>query len=743
MPDPMKNKNLLCLSVLFFCMSLSSQEILKKIDVPNIQKKITDQPSNYDQFQLNTYELLKKLRKTPQRGLEVKEIITLSLPNGLGSFEKFEIFESPVFSTKLSEKYPSIKSYVGRSTKSTSTVRFSYSPSQGFIAAISNNKSATILIKPSNLKNEKYVSYSRAEVSEDSDFECKTIENITNNSSNLSNINNDGFLRKYRLAIATTAEYSNFFLNGSEANDNERKTKILAAINASLTRINGIFERDFSITMELVSNSDETIFLDASSDPFNGNFNFELQNTLDNTIGNNNYDVGHLFGYESAIYGSAGCIACVCTTGSKGSGFTIHSEPDSDHFNMIASHEFGHQFGGYHVQSSSNCRSSLELQEVEPGSGSSIMGYAGICDPNVQENPDDYFNYVDIRDVLQWTRNDSSCAELIATENNDPTVNAGANYTIPKSTAFILEGVGSDQDTNNSLTYCWEENDPENPFSSNYPSSTRVFGPMYRSKPPVEVPYRYMPQLSDVLSGNLTPTWEVTPSVGRTLDFVLTVRDNALLGAKTASDEMTVTIDDNFEPFRVTSQRVVEDWTVGESKLITWDVSNTTRAPINASHVDVLFSIDGGYTYPYTIATNIANDGSENIIVPEVPTSTTEGRFMVKASNNIFFAVNQANLNIQISEFIMRLDENTKTICTPMDAIFNFTYKTFLDFSELTTFSAEGIPEGVNVNFNPTTASVDGTEIQVIVSNTTIFPIGQNQIIIRGTTASITKETRT
>ena len=738
------NKNLLYLVILFFCSSISSQEIFKKIDATNFQENNTEKPKAFEQFQLSTTRLLKTLNNVSQRGYKRSTPTNLSLPNGLGGFEVFEVFESQILNIELSKKYPTIKSYVGKSTQSAATVRFSYSPSQGFNAALSNNKSATVLIKPSDLKNERYRSYSRKDIIEESNFECNTIEKLKENTRNLSSssnrVSNDGFLRKYRLAVATTAEYSNYFLDGTEVDDTERKTKVLAAINASLTRINGIFERDFAITMELVSNTDSTIFLNPSSDPFNGDFNSELQNTLDSTIGDSNYDVGHLFGYEGSTYGSAGCIACVCTSGSKGSGFTIHNAPDSDHFNMIASHEFGHQFGGFHVQSSSNCRSAIGLQEVEPGSGSSIMGYAGICYPNVQENPDDYFNYVDIRDIIQWTQNESSCAELIATGNNDPIANAGINYTIPKSTAFVLEGTASDVDSNSNLTYCWEENDPEDPYSSDYPSSTRVFGPMYRSRLPVSEPLRYMPQLSDVLAGDLTPTWEVTPSVSRTLDFVLTVRDNALLGAKTASDDMTVTVDANFNPFRVTSQNSSVTWSVGDVETITWDVANTTNTPINAATVDVFLSIDGGYTYPYIIANNIANDGSETIVVPEISSSTTEARFMVKASNNIFFAINGANITIQTSEFLMRFGENKKNVCTPSSVSYNFTYNTFLGFSELTTFSTEDVPANVNVSFNPTTASVDGTEVEVIINNTTNFPLGLNPFIVKGTSLNVTKK---
>ncbi|KGL63939.1 fibronectin type III domain-containing protein [Polaribacter sp. Hel1_85] len=736
----MKKKHTLLL-VLLLCTIISfSQDILEKENFSNYKGNISENVTKFRQFKFNKTTFLNLLSNIQNRENQKQSNSIISLPNGDGNFVKFKIFEASVLSKELSAKYPNIKSYVGRSLKGNSTVRFSYSPSQGFNAAISSNKNSTIIIKPSNIKTNSYISFLRSDIETESEFECKTIDEIKKKSSNYSKRTNDGALRKYRLAVATTAEFSNFFLDGSETNDTERKTKVLAAINTSLTRINGIFERDFAVTMELVANNDATIYLNPTTDPFTGNFNQELQNTLDVEIGNENYDVGHMFGFENGVYGNAGCIACVCTTDYKGSGFTVHSAPDSDHFNLIASHEFGHQFGGYHVQSSSNCRSSAGLQEVEPGSGSSIMGYAGICSPNVQETPDDYFNYVDIRDVLQWTRNDSSCAELIATGNTDPQVSAGNNFTIPKSTAYILEGRGSDIDTDNILTYCWEENDPENPNSSNFPNSSWVYGPLYRSRPPILEPIRYMPQLSDVLSGNLTPTWEVTPSVSRTLDFVLTVRDNALIGAKTNSDEMTVTVDDSFGPFIVTSQNNEETWNVGDSKTITWDVANTINSPVNANNVDVFLSVDGGYTYPYTLATNISNDGSENIIVPEITTNTSQGRLMVKASNNIFYAVNAANINIESSVFIMSFNENSQTVCNQESATYNFTYKSLLGFNEETSFSVENMPAGVTVSFNPVSASIDGTEVEVLVSNVDNFPIGANQFIIKGTSTTIVKQ---
>ncbi|WP_179009434.1 CUB domain-containing protein [Winogradskyella forsetii] len=704
------------------------QSEIKQTNISN-----SEIPSEHVEFTLNAASLLKEFAKAPDRLLQKQSEIVISLPNENGVLERYQLFEASNLHLELEAKFPEIKSYIGKGLDNGATARISYSPSLGLNVSILNLNRPTTLIASLDTTNGIYGVFSRDELNtSSSDFECETIESARRqlSSSGLANRNaNDSNLRRYRAAISTTSEYSQFFLDGTETTDEERKEKVIAALNLSLTRINGIFERDFGVTMQLISNNDDIIFLDSSTDPYNVN-NSVIQNTIDATIGDSNYDVGHLFAYEGSIYGNAGCIACVCTPGAKGSAYTVHSDPNSDHFNLIASHEFGHQFGGWHVQSTSNCRSSNELQEVEPGSGSSIMGYAGICSPSVQDAPDDYFNYVDIRDVAQWTINDSSCAEIIGLTNTAPTVSAGNDFTIPRSTAFILEGTGSDSN-GDQLSFCWEENDPENPFSSDTPQPTRQFGPMFRSKLPVSSPDRYMPKITDVVNGNLTPTWEMLPSISRTMDFVLTVRDNNQNGGQTASDEMTVTVTDTAGPFVVTSQSTNDIWNVGENATITWDVANTNVAPVNATEVDIFLSVDGGFTYPYTIATAIANDGSETINIPNVPT-TTDARVMVRGANQIFYAINSSNFEVQASEFVMNFTETNLAVCKPNDAVYNFTYNTFLGFDETTVFSALNLPTGVNAVFSQPSATEDNTNVQVTITNTALIANGSYDIIING-----------
>ncbi|CAA0184589.1 reprolysin-like metallopeptidase [Tenacibaculum maritimum] len=734
----MEKKLLFLILACIYTLRNYSQQIWKQTN--NYYNGKQNPTKYYNSLQLNKDYFLTIVKNAPS-STQRESFSKITLPINEKEFEIFEIFKTSYLAPELEAKYPSIKSFIGRSLTSNKIARISYSKYSGFHAAISTSK-GTYLIKPHHLKSNSYLCYDKSNGPSFSNFECNTIATVRNmNRGKQKYVANDQYLRKYRLAIATTAAYSNFFLTGNEKSNAEKKAIVLSHINNSITRINGIFERDFGITMELIPNNDALIFLTPETDPFNSNdYNNSLQTTLDNSIGNTNYDIGHLFAYEISIHGNAGCIACVCTDQKKGSAFTAHNAPDSDHFNLIASHEFGHQFGGYHVQSSANCRSSIGLQEVEPGSGSSIMSYAGICSPIVQESPDDYFNYVDIRDIIQWARNESSCAELIPTNNTPPSANAGDNYIIPKSTPFILTGSGTDIDHSSILSYCWEQNDPEDPKSVESPQPTWTKGPLFRSRPPIYKPTRYIPQLSDVINGNFTPKWEVLPAVQRTMDFALTVRDNAIIGAKTASDKMTITVTDNAGPFIVTSQNTTETWHVGEIKTINWNVANTNNPPINTSHINILLSTDGGYTYPYTIASDLENNGSAIITVPEIEKSTKRGRIMIQPKNNIFYAINAMDIHLNTSEFTMSFPESHKEICKPNEIIYNFTYKTYVGFNEITTFTTENLPQGFNATFNPSAASKNNTPITLTISSTNSTPTGRTDFSVIGLSNTVRKK---
>jgi len=209
-----------------------------------------------------------------------------------------------------------------------------------------------------------------------------------------------------------------------------------------------------------------------------------------------------------------------------------------------------------------------------------------------------------------------------------------------------LEGSATDPDGLASLTYNWSQNDPEQAPGNGAPQSTWSVGPLFRAKAPVTSPTRWMPQLSDVIAGNLYPTWEVVPDVGRTMNFSFIVRDNDVNGAQTGDDLMLVTVDGAAGPFQITSQTTGPTWTGGSSETITWNVANTDGGGVNTPNVDIFLSLDGGYTYPTTLASNVPNSGSANINVPGGSVTST-GRVMVRGANNIFYAINSSDIIIQ------------------------------------------------------------------------------------------------
>ncbi|MBK6984175.1 MAG: hypothetical protein IPH32_05205 [Bacteroidetes bacterium] len=577
-------------------------------------------PDKAEYYQLDLNLLKTKLVGAPVRGqFTGQSNLIISFPNAYGELEQFRVMESPIMHPILAAKYPMIKTYAAQGIDDpTATMRFSITQFGLHTMVLSGLHSANY-IDPYTTTSNVYMVYDKKSLGANTqNFSCLTDEEVklpslTNDVAKVLNID-DQKLRTYRLAQSCNAEYGNIFAGtGTLA---QQKANIQAQMVLTINRVNGVYERDLSITMEFVPNNDLIIYCGSTTtDPWSNEWNTKTAQTIDAAIGVANYDIGHNFNTTGG--GNAGCLACVCLSTSqtgthKGRGYTGSTNPTGDPFDIdYVAHEMGHQYGGYHVMNTCS-RSGNGSTEVEPASGSSIMGYAGICGTNVQNQSHDDFNYVNIRDISTnvKTGNSSTCAQITTLTNNPPTASAGNDYIIPKSTAYILEGTGNDPDGNASLTYNWSQNDPAQSPGNAAPLSTYAVGPLYRALPPSVSPNRWMPAIATVLSNTLASTWEVTPSVARTMNFSFIVRDNDVNGGQTASDLMLVTVDGGSGPFVVTSQGTATTWNSGANETITWNVANTTAAPVNAANVNIYMSTDGGYTYPITLATNVPNNGS-------------------------------------------------------------------------------------------------------------------------------------
>ena len=702
-------------------------------------------PDKADYYQLNLNLLKSKLVNAPVRGqFTGQSNLIISFPTAYGKLEQFRVMESPIMHPDLAAKYPMIKTYAAQGVDDpTSTMRFSITQFGLHTMVLSGLHSANY-IDPYTTTSNVYMVYDKKSLGANSqNFECLTNEDVklpslTNDVAKSVLNTDDQKLRKYRLAQSCNAEYGNIFA----VNVGTEKADIQAQMVITINRVNGVYERDLSITMEFVPNNDLIIYYGSTAtDPWSNEWNTKTAQTIDAAIGVANYDIGHNFNTTGG--GNAGCIACVCQSTSqtathKGRGYTGSTNPTGDPFDIdYVAHEMGHQYGGYHVMNTCS-RSGSGSTEVEPASGSSIMGYAGICSSNIQAHSDDDFNYVNVRDIsLNVQSGNSTCAQITNLTNNPPTANAGSDYIIPKSTAYILEGTGSDPDGNASLTYNWSQNDPAQSPGNAAPISTYAVGPLYRSIPPTISPNRWMPALATVLTNTLASTWEVTPSVARTMNFSFIVRDNDATGGQTASDLMQVTVDGTSGPFVVTSQGTATTWNSGATQTITWNVANTTAAPVSAANVNIYLSTDGGYTYPITLASNVPNNGSAIITVPAV--TTTQARVMVRGAGNIFYDINNINFSIQASEFVMNYNSPAVSICPPNDAVYTFTYNTFLGFNETTVFSATGLPVGATAVFNPASATTNSTVVTMTVSGLTSAMIGSYNVSAIGTASTVTK----
>lgn len=455
----------------------------------------------------------------------------------------------------------------------------------------------------------------------------------------------DAKLRTFRLAMSVTGEYTAYF-GGTKA-------AALAAINNTMTRVNAIFEKDFSARMVLIANNDAVIYTSAASDPYSAsssmsNWNSQLQSTLTSVIGEANYDVGHLFGATGGG-GNAGCIGCVCVNGSKGSGYTSPADgiPSGDNFDVdYVAHELGHQFGANHTFSMSNEGTGANM---EPGSASTIMGYAGITSQDVQPHSDAYFHAISIQQVTNNIKG-KTCPTSTNTGNSIPTANAGLDYTIPKSTPFMLTGSATDAN-GDPLTYNWEQMDNASSAqtgANSAASATKTSGPNFRSYASTTSPTRYFPNMTRVLAGATTTSGseivvEALSSVARNLNFRLTVRDNRPGGSGNNSDDMLVTVNATAGPFTVSSPNTAVSYVGGSTQTVTWDVAGTTSNGVNCANVDILISTNGGSTWSTLLAAT-PNDGSQAVTIPN--TAGTQNRIMVKGTNHIFFDVSNTNFTI-------------------------------------------------------------------------------------------------
>jgi subtilisin-like proprotein convertase family protein len=623
--------------------------------------------------------------------------LQLPLPNGHN--RSFKVVEAPVMAEGLSARYPGMRSFAAYSPEDgTAYARFGYTH-KGFHAMILSGLHSTVFIDVFSDGQTRYHQvYYKSDYSgiPGNAFSCRLHADAATDATGNSDtppaaLLGDCLLRNYRLAIACTGEYAQF--HGGTVPD------VLAAYNVAMTRVNGVYERDFTVHMELVDETDQVIFLDGATDPFTNNsagtLLSENQDVVDNLVGFDNYDVGHVF---STSGGGVASLASICTN-RKARGVTGLPSPINDPFYIdYVAHEFGHQFGANHTQNN-NCNR-VAAAAMEPGSASTIMGYAGICSPNVQNNSDDHFHAISIQEVTNTIEfgAGSTCPELIDVGNSGPILTDEEEALfLPVSTPFFLRAEATDAE-GDALTYCWEQMDNE--IATMPPVAASTGGPAFRSLSPTPDPVRYFPNLNAVVS-NTPDTWEVLPSVSRTMSFRCSVRDNFPGGGCVKATDVELVFSDDAGPFVVQQPNTSVVWEVGTLETVTWDVAGTDGAPVNCSAVDIYLSKDGGFTYPVLLAQGVPNDGEQEILVPlEV---TTAARIQVVASDNVFFDISDEDFEIQLPPsptVLMASTPSAQALCNDTSAAFEILTTPVAGFSEMLDLSVTGLPDGATATFS-------------------------------------------
>lgn len=652
----------------------------------------------------------------------------VNLPTPDGSFEEFAIWKTAIMHPDLAAKFPEIMTFGGESTSNPGKTLTLIVSMHGVKAAIRHASTDVDYVEPMfQLETTFYQAYNRA----DFPFEAEAngvpmvgdevlpeIQHTKQSTLAEKTAANRGGaapveLRTFRFAATTTGEYAQD--NGGTLD------AVLAKVVEHTALASANFERDIYCRLQLIAQENLLIFLDPASDPFSGQVgDYAGQNLSAITVTKNiplaAFDVAH--NYCRYTGGPAAGIMCgvACTLG-RTCGCTSGSGSYGDGFVNVIGQEVGHQFTGGHTWNRcGDIGGRNGLTAFEPGSGSTIMSYAGSCGgDNVQNFSDLYYQSGSISEIRTWIEQNENCGLTSVLPNSHPvvTLKYPQNFFIPKSTYFELDGFATDPD-GDALTYCWEEMDagPETPLSI-----PKLNSAIFRTfKPTATATNRYFPRLQNILNNQFSLV-EQLPTYGRDLTFRLTVRDNKS-GVSWADVEFAAA--DNAGPFLVQSPNVAAHvWNVGELAEVKWDPANSQNAPVNAKKVNIRLSTDGGLTYPIMLAEAVENDGNQFVKVPNAV--GTKCRVRIDGYENVFFDISDANFKIQnptMPALSLGLSVNSGQVCLPTKFQTEVVSAAVLGFDKPIALFVEKLPANVSASFSKTNINPgDNSTLEIDLTN--------------------------
>jgi subtilisin-like proprotein convertase family protein len=695
-------------------------------------------PQKFETYQLDYAGVKAVLATAPMEFVGVSKVskCVVSIPLGNGEMEDFAVWEIAMLDAEATAAFPDIRTYAGASTKDPRrTVRLSTTV-RGFRAMVIQPDYSVAFVEPYAWgQTDYYIAYDRADavdnglqhlrtgVKEDGTVWFGESPELFTPTAEDRGAEVDPLRMKiYRYCVATTGEFAQ--------DHGTTKQEVFAAVTEYTNIVSAIFERDVALRLQLTAASFNVTFMDPVTDPYFGTMvtdwmgqNPDILNTYTNSL---SHDIGHVYSryLEGPAAGVAGGIACLadkaegCSSGNGNGDYGAR-------FMAIIGQEVSHQMGAGHTWNRCNGGGGREgIVAFEPGSGSTIMSYAGACgSDNVQGNTDLYYHAGSIAEIKNFYTIGGACGSYLQTTNHSPEVTLAYqdNFTIPISTPFELNGSATDVD-GDPLTYCWEEVDagPETPLGE--PAGNAA---IFRTRPPVAVTNRYFPRLSTVISNGADIT-EQLPTYSRDLTFRLTARDNLLNGGGVGSADVAFKAYDGAGPFKVSSPNLVTTiWRVGEYSEVKWDVANTNVAPVNCQKVNIRLSTDGGQTYPITLASGVENDGSHYVLAPDLVGTTL--RIRIDAVDNVFYDISNANFRIlqpTVPSLTLGLSSDGTTICLPG----NFTTDIFtagvLGFSDPVSLELTGdLPPGATSFFS---------SVSILPGGSATFSVDLSNVAVEG-----------
>ena len=637
-------------------------------------------PSHYLVYTLDESGLSFQLNNA---GTTAATAALIELPLADGSFRTFKVWNTPMMPDNLVKKYPQIKTFTGVAIGNAGITAKIEMTVYGFSAMIYDGDNTGFVDPFDNIHDGFYlVHYKRDEVKPASEISKCTVKEtdgpeVFGTTTNLlpnprsgpayDVVNGTSGLLNYRIAISADS----FYVNAATGIVDPTIAQALSKITITMDRVNGIYNRELSVQLNLCSLEDTLIWGLAGhqngNDPFAAiNYNelscmTENQTICNTLLGNPNYDLGVVF---TNFGEGVSDMGHVCRPGYKALSSTGCPTPYGDGFDVdFVAHEIGHAFNSGHTfndNTSSGCSgNAFSSFAYEPGSGATIMDYAGACSPDDLQHSDyGYFSQTSLAQIqLEISAGHASWCPVITPTGNGPVSLApfAANYTIPYKTPFELQSpTATDSLADSAIVYQWAQWNLGD-FGSTF-SNTHLYGPIFRSFPPVSSPTRVFPQLNMVLSGVLSNAGteynqgEKVPDTARSMTFKLVVRNfrdgYGCFLFPTDSVLINAVANSTYGGFKVTSQ---DDTTLvyngNSTQTITWQVAGTDAAPVSATNVAIWMSVDSGVTWTYNMGI-YPNTGSASVTVPNPPVSSSKARFKVKGDGNVFFNINNRNFTV-------------------------------------------------------------------------------------------------